>query len=98
MKFTLIFLFALLALASASRGRRVRIIRPPRLHRGGDDYFSSLGKADVGQYRRSQIIRSGFGRYGLEGYRKTVVSGVAVGKAKVGMYSREQPDRIPLYG
>ncbi|GFU52325.1 hypothetical protein NPIL_635081 [Nephila pilipes] len=78
MRFFVILLLALLAVASA-HGRRIRVHRRLRVpvHRG-DDYFGGLGRADIGQYRRSQIIRGG--RFG--GYRETDVSGVAYGKAK----------------
>ncbi|GFS61674.1 hypothetical protein NPIL_4561 [Nephila pilipes] len=92
MKFILILFFAILAVTSVASapGPRVRIIRrlPYPLFRGGDDeYAASLGGADVGVYRRSQISRHGL----FGGYRDTEVSGLSLGGAKVGMYSRERP-------
>ncbi|GFU52331.1 hypothetical protein NPIL_635111 [Nephila pilipes] len=99
MNFMLIFLFAMLAIASVSAApgpRRIRIIRrrPFRLFRGDDEYAASLGGADVGSYRRQQRTRHG--RFGT--YRDTEVSGLSLGKAKVGLYSRERDGRVPLFG
>ncbi|GFQ78163.1 hypothetical protein TNCT_62341 [Trichonephila clavata] len=74
MKFILVLFFAVLAVASAQR-TRYRYLHPVLLpfnpFRGGDDeYAASLGGADVGAYRRSQITRGGF-----RGYRDTEISG-----------------------
>ncbi|GFT60549.1 hypothetical protein NPIL_583211 [Nephila pilipes] len=68
--------------------RRIRIVRPRLpLHGGGDDqYFASLGGADVGVYKRNQYSRRGFGPFG--GYEETEISGVSLGKAKLGGYGR----------
>ncbi|GFY72848.1 hypothetical protein TNIN_493491 [Trichonephila inaurata madagascariensis] len=76
MKFILVLFFAVLAVASAQR-TRYRYLHPVLFpfnpfHRGADEYAASLGGADVGAYRRSQISRGGYGR----GYRDTEVSGL----------------------
>ncbi|GFY66126.1 hypothetical protein TNIN_495891 [Trichonephila inaurata madagascariensis] len=105
MRFLLILFLAVLAIASAQR--RVRVQRPSRpLYRfpvrryrlaDDDQYFASLGGADVGRYSREQITRRGWG--GLGRYQETEVSGVSLGKAKVGLYSREHDGHnVPLYG
>ncbi|GFY72178.1 hypothetical protein TNIN_495881 [Trichonephila inaurata madagascariensis] len=103
MKFILILLFAVLAIASAQR--RVRVHRPSRpLYRlpiqryrlaDDDQYAASLGGADVGRYSREQFTRRGYGRFG--DYQETEVSGLSLGGAKVGLYSRERDGR-PYYG
>ncbi|GFQ76820.1 hypothetical protein TNCT_388391 [Trichonephila clavata] len=100
MKFILILLFAVLAVVSAQQ--RVRVVRP-RLpsYRGDhfgdndDQYFASLGGADVGEYHRRQLSRRGYRRYGYGGpygygdLQETEVAGTSLGKAKVGLYSKE---------
>ncbi|GFR31998.1 hypothetical protein TNCT_113141 [Trichonephila clavata] len=83
-----ILFFAVLAIASAQR----RVERPSRrlyrlpVHRyrlaDDDQHFASLGGADVGRYSREQYTRRGWGRFG--DYQETKVSGVSLGKAKVG--------------
>ncbi|GFY66497.1 hypothetical protein TNIN_143191 [Trichonephila inaurata madagascariensis] len=117
MKFALILLFAVLAVASAQRTRpelcrgrvpcrprprppvrpliRIPVVPFPRYGFGDDDqYFASLGGADVGRYNREQRTRRGWGG----DYQETEVSGVSLGKAKVGLYSRERDGQAPLYG
>ncbi|GFX00071.1 hypothetical protein TNCV_3080671 [Trichonephila clavipes] len=99
--FTLILFFAVLAIASAQR--RVPVRRPVRpsyklpiqRYRLADDgeYAASLGKADVARYNREQYTRRG--RFG--DYQETEVSGLSLGKGKVGLYSRERDGR-PYYG
>ncbi|GFV67939.1 hypothetical protein TNCV_1872211 [Trichonephila clavipes] len=78
---TLILFFAVLAIASAQR----------RIRAGKDHYYASLGRGDVSSYSRSHVSRN-LGRLG--GYRETHVSGVAVGKGKVGIYSQEHPHHL----
>ncbi|GFX00037.1 hypothetical protein TNCV_3080331 [Trichonephila clavipes] len=75
--------------------RIIRLLPLPRYGFGDDDqYFASLGGADVGRYNREQRTRRGWGG----DYQETEVSGVSLGKAKVGLYSRERDGRAPLYG
>ncbi|GFX00059.1 hypothetical protein TNCV_3080551 [Trichonephila clavipes] len=98
----LILFFAVLAIASAQRrDRRGRLLYRYPVHRyrltDDDQYFASLGGADVGRYSREQVTRRGWG--GLRHYQQTEVSGVSLGKAKVGLYSRERDaPNVPLYG
>ncbi|GFW58676.1 hypothetical protein TNCV_378591 [Trichonephila clavipes] len=105
----LILFFAVLAIASAQRRvqrPRIPIRRIPiglpifpghRYHfADGDHNAASLSGADVARYSRNQFTRCGYGRFG--DYQETEVSGLSLGGAKVGLYSRERDGQLPYYG
>ncbi|GFV68019.1 hypothetical protein TNCV_1873011 [Trichonephila clavipes] len=107
--FQLILLFAVLAIASAQQRVRVVLPRLPsylgdHLGDGDDQYFASLGGADVGEYHRRQLSSRGYRRYGYGGpfgykdLQETEVAGTSLGKAKVGLYSKENDGHLHHHG
>ncbi|GIX96710.1 hypothetical protein CEXT_529131 [Caerostris extrusa] len=92
MKFIVVLLFAVLAVAAAQR--RVRLVYPrfPLYAAQDETYAASLGGAPVGAYRR---VGGGGGLGGGLGYD---VAGASLGGAPVGIYGRQSGGRPSLLG